>query len=108
MTEPCRQEGTIKEIKDDIRGLLIEIRDDQKRQGHLLETLARQDERLKAHAGVLERHERDIDGLYGRVRKIESAPGQSASRAWWLVFGALCSAAGAVIARLIAYGVKHG
>lgn len=90
MPIPCEQEQTIREI-----------RDDQRRMMQLLEQVARQDERLKSQGATLERHEGSINGLYSRVRKIEEAPGSTASRAWWVIFGGATAALGGLFGRLV-------
>lgn len=47
-----------------------------------------------------QRNERDIDDLFRRVRVVEMAPGRTAGKAWWLIFGGLCSAVGGVTTAL--------
>jgi len=52
------------------------------------------------------RNEKAIVELFKRVRALEIAPGQNASRAWWLLFGTLTGCAGGVVTGVVVWLVK--
>ncbi|TLM66013.1 MAG: hypothetical protein FDZ69_07470 [Deltaproteobacteria bacterium] len=106
MTQPCEQAPNIIQIRREMVESFSEVRESQQRMIGLLENVARQDERIKAMADTLHRHETSINGLYSRVRKIEEAPGSTASRAWWVIFGGAVAAIGGVITKLVEVAAK--
>lgn len=101
MPDPCQQQENIKELRGELREILLEIRNEQRQAVGLLENIARQDERLRAIAEIVSRHDKSIEVLYNRVRTLESAPGQAAGKAWWVVFGTICSMVGAAITAFV-------
>jgi len=105
MPDPCKQEETVKRLDQDIREILKDIRVDQRRQTSLLENMARQDERIKTHTDILGRQQESLNEAFGRLRKLEAAPGSTASRALWVVFGAGCSVLGGMLLLLFSKGL---
>lgn len=82
MADPCSQEKTIGEMQatmDAISDSLKDMRDGQKRFMILLEDIARQGEQIRSVVHRTDKHEKDLDGLFKRMRDVELAPGKQAS-----------------------------
>lgn len=81
MPEPCVQESKIVRLEgNDARlfDLLGRIEKNQERFLEVLEQIAAQGERITHLEGDVQRNERDINGLFGRVRSLEMAPNAAA------------------------------
>ncbi|PLX00490.1 MAG: hypothetical protein C0591_01100 [Marinilabiliales bacterium] len=107
MTEPCVQDGNIKQLRLEFQAAFSDVRDDQKRIIELLEGLARHDERMRALADRIHDVQKSVNALFDRVRIVEAAPGRVAGKVWWLIFGGGTSLVSAVVASLIVWGITH-
>jgi len=104
MSDPCKQEGIIGELQatmDAIAGTLQEMRDSQKRFISLLEEIARQGEQIKSLIQRTDKVEKDVDGLFKRMRDVELAPGKQASATQMGLIAALISAVVAYFSKKI-------
>lgn len=120
MADPCKQEAPVARLEAKYDGL-------QRAQIEMAEALKENNDLLRKVAEVLsdirhlsengQRNEKAINELFKRVRDLEMEavtsedfakladrvatlemlPGKSASKAWWLVYGALAGAAGSLL-----------
>jgi hypothetical protein len=102
MAEPCKQESNIGELQATIEAIatsLSELRAGQAQFILLLQEIARQGEQIKSGLARTDKIEKDVDGLFKRMRDVELAPGKQAGTLQMAVIAAAISA-------LIAYLFK--
>ncbi len=98
----CKQEGNIGEMQATIEAIsstLHEMRVGQQRFISLLEDIARQGEQIRSLVYRTDKSEKDVEGLFKRMREVELSPGKEASS--FHTYGMM-----AVISSVIAYLFK--
>jgi 23S rRNA maturation mini-RNase III len=93
--DPCKQEGNIGEMQATIEAIsltLHEMRSGQQRFIALLEDIARQGEQIRSIVYRTDKTEKDVEGLFKRMRDAELAPGKQASTAQTYSIMAIISA----------------
>jgi len=106
MSDPCKQEAPIAEIKadnrrqDDILSTLSRTMEENTR---LLRTLAEIGADVRHIREDLSRHDQSINGLYSRVRSLELAPGQAMSKAAIVVLTTGCGSLGGIVTGVVMY-----
>lgn len=71
MPDPCRQEPRLNHLEGELADTVREIRDEQRRQSRLLETIGSQTARLNHVEADVAKNEKAINSLFERQRLIE-------------------------------------
>lgn len=129
MADPCKQEAPIAKLEERTRNqqqVLNEMAEALKENNELLRKVAEVLADIKHLSENGQRNEKAINELYKRVRELEMetaladdieklstriaalelTPGKAASRAWWVLYGALAGAVGSILAALLMLLIK--
>lgn len=106
MTDPCKQEAPIAEIKADNRrqdDILSTLSRTMEENTKLLRTLAEIGADVRHIREDLSRHDKSINSLYSRMRAVELAPGQAMSKAAMILLTSFCGSVGGVVTGIVMY-----
>jgi hypothetical protein len=104
MVKPCHNDvpvGILRENFPKVERAIGEISESLKVTNSLLTTLAEQGAEIKHLREDTLRNEKDIDGLFGRVRILEMSPGRAASKIFLVGLAAAGGCIGSAISGVV-------
>jgi len=110
VSEPCKQEAPIAVLTDrskKVEASLTKIANALEENNKLLTVLTEQGAEIRHLRQDQERNERDIDGLFGRVRTLELAPGRALGKVAIILITTGSSCIGGIVAGLVVWSVKN-